>query len=206
MSQPFITAAVEGDVDAAVARRLIRMAGGQIHKVEGFRGKRFLSQRIASYNQAARFHPWFVLVDFDGDAVCPGELYRIWMPNPGPLMCCRFAVQEAEAWLLADSEALSRFLAVPPLSFCSAPDAVPNPKRFIIDVARRSRKREVVKDLVPRVGSGREVGPAYTSRMIEFIENHWRPQVAEGSSPSLCKCRIRLREFVWRLLASCEHE
>jgi hypothetical protein len=39
--------------------------------------------------------------------------------------------------------------------------------------------------MVPREAAGRPVGPAYTSRLIEYIEAHWRPDVAAQHAASL---------------------
>ena len=46
--------------------------------------------------------------------------------------------------------------------------------------------------MVPRPGSGRLVGPAYASRLIEYAEAHWRPEVAGQCTDSLRRCRERL--------------
>jgi hypothetical protein len=54
---------------------------------------------------------------------------------------------------------------------------------------------DIREDMLPRRGSGRPIGPAYTSRMIEFVENNWRPEVAARSSDSLRRCLVRLREI-----------
>jgi len=31
-------------------------------------------------------------------------------------------------------------------------------------------------------------GPGYTSRIIEYASNHWRPSAAAKRSPSLARC------------------
>ena len=49
--------------------------------------------------------------------------------------------------------------------------------------------------MVPRDGSGRSVGPAYASRMIEYVEGFWRPEVAAHRADSLRRaiaCVVRL--------------
>ena len=44
---------------------------------------------------------------------------------------------------------------------------------------------EIRDDMVPREGSGRSIGPAYVSRIIEFALSHWRPAEASHRSESL---------------------
>ena len=71
-----ISAAVEGDVDEAVARRLIVGAGAQPGSIYGKHGKAALRTRIDGYNRAAQHAPWLVLVDLDSDAACAPVLRR----------------------------------------------------------------------------------------------------------------------------------
>jgi len=72
-----ISAAVEGSVDEAVARRLVRHVGGQPGKVYGKGGKPSVLNNLEGYNNAGRHFPWFVLVDLDRDcAPMVGERRR----------------------------------------------------------------------------------------------------------------------------------
>lgn len=191
-----ITAAVEGLVDEAVVRRLIQHVGGELNRVYGKNGKAHLRQRIGGYNQAARISPWIVLVDLNRDADCAPPLLADWLPDPAPNMCFRVAVREVESWLLADRDRIARFLGVAVARVPSAPEVLDDPKRLMVELAVRSRRREIREDMVPRPGSGRPTGPAYASRLIEFIAAHWRPGVSARSSESLRRCLIRLREMV----------
>ena len=78
------------------------------------------------------------------------------------------------------------------------PDSVDDPKRALVNLARRSRRRAVRDEIVPREGSGRSVGPLYTTRMIEFVQNKaagWRINHALGVSDSLNRCVGHLRRF-----------
>jgi hypothetical protein len=111
-------------------------------------------------------------------------------------MCFRIAVRAIEAWLLADRERLATLLGVATNLLPGNPDEVGNPKTALVDLARRSRRRAIRDELVPRAGSGRAVGPLYTSRMIEFVEDTaagWRPEQAARQSDSLARCITRLR-------------
>jgi hypothetical protein len=111
-------------------------------------------------------------------------------------MRLRVAVRKAEAWLLADRERLSRFLGVSADLIARKPEDLANPKREIVDLASRSRRRAIRQDMVPRQGSGRAVGPAYSSRLIEFVSDAqagWRPDVAAENADSLRRCLKSLR-------------
>jgi hypothetical protein len=194
-----ISGAVEGDVDEAVLGRLVEHVGAALGPIHGKQGKTHLRRRLGGYNRAAHFSPWVVLVDLDQDADCAPPFRTSWLPNPAPLMCFRVAVREVEAWLLADREHLARFLSVGISRVPVDPEAVDDPKRTMIDLATLSRRRDIREDMVPRSGSGRIVGPAYTSRLIEFVVDTragWRPDVAASSSASLNRCLGRLRWLV----------
>lgn len=194
-----ISSAVEGLVDEAVVKRLIAEAGGEIGPIYGKAGKPRLKQRIIGYNNAAHRHPWIVLVDLDNDADCPPPLKAAWLPDPASYMCFRIAVRAAEAWLLADRERFAAFFRVRSSDIPVAPESISDPKEVVIQLARRSRSRDIRQDMVPRPGSGRRIGPAYVSRLIEFVSDRqrgWRPDHAAQSSDSLRRCLVRIRELV----------
>jgi len=180
-----ISAAVEGITDEAVIRRLIVHVGAAPGAVYGKYGKPNLKVKIAGYNNAAKHAPWVVLVDLDQDAACAPPLRAAWVPSPARHLCFRIAVRSIEAWLLADTEAMAAFLSVARAKIPSDPESLANPKEALVNLSRGSRRREIRDDMVPRQGSGRSIGPAYTSRMIEFASTHWRPEQAARRSDSL---------------------
>lgn len=190
-----LTAAVEGLVDEAVVRRLAKHVGMEVGPVHGKNGKGHLRQRIAGYNNAARISPWLVLVDLNREAECAPPLRGAWLNQPATNMCFRVAVREVESWLLADRGRLAKFLGVPTSRVPTTPEAIEDPKRTVIELAARSRRRDIREDMVPRPGSGRRVGPAYESRLIEFVGSLWQPEVAARFSDSLRRCLIRLKEM-----------
>ena len=160
-----ISAAVEGDVDEAVVRRLVAHAGGQTGDVYGKNGKPALRRRIDGYNNAARYAPWVVLVDLDNDADCAPSIREEWVPAPAPNLCFRIAVREVEARPMADAQTLARYLSVGLGRIPADPETLERPKDAMVDLARRSRRNDIRKDMVPRQKSGRRVGPAYASRL-----------------------------------------
>lgn len=177
-------------------RRLLDMVGLEMGDVHGLRGKNLLDQRLRGYNNAARFAPWVVVRDLNRDAPCASALVQQLLPTPAPGMCLRIAVRSAEAWLLADREEISRFLSVSPARVPVAPDMALDPKRLLVDLARRSRRRAIREDVVPPPGTSGVVGPGYSGRIIEFASKSWRPHVAARQSRSLSRSIQALRR--WR--------
>ncbi len=190
-----VSAAVEGILDEAVVRRLIRHVGHAPGDVYGKNGKPFLRTRIAGYNNAARHAPWLVLVDLDAEDECAPPVRNAWLPDPAPRMCFRFAVQAVEAWLMADAERLATFIGVARKAIPADPEALEHPKQAMVNLARRSRRRDIARDLVPRDASRRIEGPAYTSRLIEYTTERWRPDVAAAQADSLRRTMDCLRRL-----------
>ena len=175
----FISAAVEGVSDEAVVRRLIDVRGAEVHRVQVQHGKQNLRRALPGYNGAAQGDPWLVLVDLDQDYAC------------GPLLVAD--------WLLADADRFSDFFGVARQSVPEQPDDLPDAKAAVLVLAAQSSKRAIRDDMVPRPRSGRRVGPAYTSRMMEFATrpaDGWRPDIAATRSPSLSRCITRLDELI----------
>ena len=195
---PVITAAVEGNLDEAVIRRLIEDAGCVVGLVYGRRGKNYLRDKLKAFNHAALFRPWVVLVDLDRDADCAPRLRQEWLERPSTGMLFRVAVREVESWLLGDRDRLANFLHVNSDRISANPEDLPNVKRTMVDLARRSRRREIVEDIVPDPTAGRIVGRAYSSRLSEFVLDRaagWRPNVAAQVCPSLWRFINRLKNF-----------
>ena len=201
-----ISAAVEGIVDEAVIRRLFSDMNLELGSVYGKNGKPQLHRSIKGYNNAARFSPWLVLVDLDQDFDCAPLLREEWLPEPGSYICFRVAVREVEAWLLADYERIASFLRLPRTKVPTDPETLNDHKNTIVNLARQSRRRDIREDMVPRPGSGRAIGPAYSSRLIEFVTSYWRPHVARRHSDSLNRTISCLENLMrrWKARGNCQ--
>ena len=193
---PFVTVAVEGIADEAVAGKLISLVGADMGAVYGKQGKSHLRQRLAGYNHAARHAPWLMLVDLDRDADCAPPVLRAWLPNPAPMACLRVTVRAIEAWLIADAESLAGYLGISRNRIPEQPEGLDDPKAEMVNLARASRHRPIRQDMVPRDRSGRSVGPAYSSRLVEFIVGCWRPKVAAIRADSLNRAIRALRRLM----------
>lgn len=181
-------------MDEAVARKITNAVGATPALTYGRTGKAHLVERLPGYNLAAQYSPWLVLMDLDNDE-CGPRLRAELLPDQSERMCFRIAVREVESWLMADRSEMASFLRVSSRRLPQSPDDLQDPKQSIVQAARHSRTRAIRDDIVPRPRSGRVVGPAYPSRMTEFVAL-WRPEVAAATSDSLRRCLARLAEFV----------
>jgi hypothetical protein len=189
---PPISGAVEGIVDEAVVRTLLGHVGREAGTIYVQGGKPRLLAKLGGFNAAARFSPWVVLVDLNGDAACAPDFVTETIPAPSVHMIFRVAVRQVEAWLMADRERLARYLRVSQARVPNDPEAEVDAKQTMVNVARASRDRRVRQDMVPTPGGGRKTGPNYAGRLIEFATQRWRPDVAAARADSLNRCMRRL--------------
>ncbi len=193
---PGVDLVVEGPTDEAVLGKVCQYAGLTPRRVFGKTGKQYVLDRLQNYNQAGKWYRWVALVDFNSEATCVGVFVTRHLPAASPCMRFRVAVRSIESWLLADREAIARYLSVPTSRVPLNPDSLPHPKQEMINLARRSRSSRIRRDMVPRQGSGATEGPAYASTLQQFVLSHsdpWHVNEALAASESLRRCVAALR-------------
>jgi hypothetical protein len=200
---PPIKIVAEGDTDFPVARAVVKLAGLTPGDEIDCGGKTKLDAKLPGYNAAAAHGPWLVLRDLDHDETCAGRLVTRLVKEPGRFLCLRIAVRAVETWLMADAERLASFIHVPKTRIPHEPDKLDDPKVTLVNIARGSRKPDIVRDMVPREGASRKIGPGYEGRISDFAQEHWRADVARASSPSLDRC-IRALERLRSVLHTSE--
>jgi hypothetical protein len=178
---------VEGVVDAAVARRLIRSRGAIPGMERVTRGKGTFMTVLPKYNAPASFQRWLAIRDLDHDADCAPALIQSHQLQPSDFWSYRIAVREVEAWLMADRDAFADALGVRASAIPTQPEVIADPKQVVVNLARRSRKRDIRPSLVPEAGAVITIGPEYAAWMSNFAENAWDPDRACETSviPSL---------------------
>jgi len=194
MQQP-LTLATEGFDDEAVARKICATLGISVADFYPARGKTKLDPKIRAYNQAAAFVPWLVLRDLDADAPCAGALCRQLLQDPADQMMLRIPVRSIESWLLSDVNSIAAFLKVSATLLPGDPETLSNPKRELVNLARRSRSKIIRDSMVPLEGFSVSIGPDYTTRLVEYARWHWDPLRAAERSESLRRCLAALRRL-----------
>lgn len=190
----YISGIVEGPVDEVCLRRLLDYVGATAGIVRVKQGKNNLLDELRKYNQAANYSQWVALIDLDRDFACAVDAKRKWLPHPARYMCFRIVVRAIECWLMADREAIARFLSVSIAKVSKTPEQFDDPKQELINLARQSSNIKTQKAMVPRPGA--RVGGLYTAYMIRYIQNHWRPDVALDNADSLRRTVRCLRQLL----------
>jgi hypothetical protein len=189
--------AVEDQLSESVARRLLNdvdrdYAVGVAYGREGFG---YLRKTIHGWNRAAKGIPFMVITDLDRYP-CASALIREWLVEPqNPNLLLRVAVREVESWLLADGVNLARYLAAPERHVPADPDKLQDPKSSLIELASRSRSKELRYRIIPRAGSTAKQGPDYNSSLSHFVRSTWDIRAASLASPSLARTIAKLNTF-----------
>jgi len=187
---------VEGNVDAAIAVKLIAHTGHDAGIVYGRRGIGYIETKLAGFNRSAQGIRYLAMVDLmDTAHACAPDVVRVWLPHPAPMMHFRVVVREIESWLLADVEGMAEFLNVAPARFAADPESIRDPKQRLVNITRHSRSRDLRAAIVPDHGSTAPVGPRYNAEMSRFVLEAWDPERARVRAPSLAKCIARLAEI-----------
>lgn len=187
---------VEGEIDEIIAHQIISRLGHEIGVGYGKRGVGYIQKKIQNFNETAQSILYLVLVDFmDTKLECPAQVISNWLPNKNELMFFRVVVREIESWVLADRESLAAFLNVNIELIPAKPENEPDPKRKLVNIARKSRSKKIRDALVPDQNSTAQVGKLYTSEIKRFVSDFWNIDTARKNSPSLNKCLLRLSEI-----------
>lgn len=192
-----VVLATEDALSEAVGCRLVDENGPDLGIAQTIRrgGFGYLKSKFRNFCEMARVSPVFLLTDLDS-ADCPATLIGDWSHRNviPPQLVFRVAVRQVESWLLADREAMARFLKIAVRHIPLDPDALPDAKHSLLQVAARA-PRGVRSELVADAGAIAAQGLGYNAMLCEFVRSYWDPSRAVARSNSLARARVRLSEL-----------
>ena len=198
MTDIIINLVVEDALSEAVVREILRQSGRSfvIASCSNRRGSGNIKNIISGLNNAAKGTPYFVLTDLD-NIECPLALISNWLSQQSrhPNLIFRVAVREVEAWVLADRQAFSRFLGLPIQSIPNDVDSISDPKQFLVNLARKSKKRIIREAIVPDPKSTAQIGKDYNGQLVQFVQQSWRSDEAKSCSESLTRAINTIANF-----------
>lgn len=192
----------EDDLSEFVMTRLLDSFGQKYHIGNTYNGQGFgyIKTNIRGFNQASIASPFFVLTDLDNYS-CPIDLLEDWIKFPrNPNFIFRIAVREIESWILADIDGFSKFIGVSSSNFPNNPDLEVDPKRTLINLVKRSRKRSLKSDIIP-INENAKIGPNYNGALMEFVFKEWSVSRAMQKSESLRKAYDYLDRYTYEIPA-----
>ena len=185
---------VEDILQEVVLRKLLQTYRKDINivSVSGKCGNMYIKENLKTFNVASQYLPHVVITDLD-QKTCAPQLIRDWINfDIHKKMLFRIAEKEIDAWLLSDRESFAKLMNIPVNKIPLNTQEIADPKQYIINLARKSRKR-IIKDIIP-AGTGRQ-GPAYNIVLQRFVYEQWSAEKAANCNESLRKTIDRLKEF-----------
>lgn len=159
------------------------------------RGYGKIKKIISGLNHAAKGMPYLILTDLDREE-CPLIILSEWLTQPKhPNLLFRIAVKEVEAWLLAHREAFAEFLGISVDLILSDVDKISDPKQLLINLAKKSKKRELRDGIVPDRNSTAKIGKDYNGQLIKFVNQNWQAAAAQTNSSSLKRAMDAIVHF-----------
>ncbi len=199
-----ITLAVEDELSEHLLRALLIQTRRNflIGAVYGKRGSGYLKQKLPAFNNAAKGTGFVLVTDLD-DCPCVPQLIQDWFAcalseypkRKHNNLSFRVAVREIESWVLADREQFADHFGLATHLIPEQTDTIADPKRFLLQIVAKCRKRSLRDDIVPKAGDKRRVGPDYNGRLGEFIQDRWRAEAAILHSASLQSAWNAMRSF-----------
>lgn len=195
-----INLVVEDELSEVVVRKILSESRNKFEVgVPYSRGDYgYIKQRIDGFNKAAKGTPYAVIVDLEDE--CPPSQIMNWLQHPiAPNLVFRIAVREIESWILADRKGFAALLNVSVNLIPPDTDRIQDPKQFLIDLTRKSRRHSIREAIVPRHGSTAKVGPYYNGQLSQFVLNEWSIEEAINYSESLKRAVHAFNRFkpVW---------
>jgi len=191
----------EGYMEEVVASKLVPFCNHELGIVYGKRGCKYIREKATKFRHlATKLSGLLILTDFrDTKEDCVPSALQMYilneLPNPPSNFLCRFAVNELESWLMADREGLATYMGIDISLIPFETEEVDYPKRTIVNLAQKSRKKVIRNGIAPPPEHRAEVGPEYMLLLRDFIINYWNIEAAMLNSPSLRRCIQRLREL-----------
>jgi len=181
-----ISLVVEDTLGQVVLRRILReyRSDALVGSCYGNRGYDYIKKRARAFNKAAKGLPLLMLADLEMECA-PAQIGTLLSGPRHPNLIFRVAIMEIESWILADRGGFSSFLGVAKRLIPQNVDVIVDPKKLVVNLARRCRRRSLREALVPAPASTAKVGPGYNGQLSSFVDSTWNISEASQNSPSL---------------------
>jgi len=169
------------------------------------RGGQVKSQ-IKQYNKLSETYPVILLIDLDNNDCAPQLLNKL-ISVKNKNFIFNIAIDEAEAWLMADREGFADYFkinlkeipvaclkkqgggkALTEMNF-----SVKSSWFLTHELIKKSRSSEFIQQLTPKPNASK--GPEYNPCILPFIENKWNIDNACKNSDSLNRMITRIKNF-----------
>jgi len=162
-----------------------------------------VKSKIAEFNKLSETYPVVLLIDLDNNDCAP-QLMQQLVKDKNKNFIFNIAVDEAEAWLMADREGFASYFKIKVSDMPSAHQTKQGGRKMLTEMyfaykssmylthvlIKKSKKSEYIQQLSPKKGAAK--GPEYNSCILPFIQNAWNIDNARKNSDSLNRMIIRI--------------
>lgn len=197
----------EDAVTLAVTKKILTYCATEIQIISELpaRGGQVRS-KISEFNKLSETHPVVLLIDLDNDDCAPILIEKS-IKNKNNDFIFNIAVDEAEAWLMADRNGFASYFKIKiedmPLphqtkqggtkTLTEMNFAYKSSMYLTHELIKRSKSSEFIQQLTPQKNATK--GPEYNSCMLPFIQNVWNIDNARQNSDSLNRMILRLKKL-----------
>ncbi len=198
----------EDEATKAVIIRLLKDYAPNLHVLRDLpaRGSQ-VKAKIGNFNSLAKSYPVILLTDLDNEPCGPiGKTNLLGGLIQEKDFLINIAVDEVEAWLMADRDAFARYFGIPlgqmPVSVpqkMSGHKALPEiyvPLKsswfFTHNLMHCSTNAEKKAQVAVSPKDKNCKGKEYNTAVVPFIQDVWNPEVARLASDSLNRMIVRL--------------
>lgn len=187
----------EDAVTVAIIKKIIAYCSTEIEIITELpaRGGKVKS-KIDEFNALSNAFPVILLIDLDADTCAPLLLKKL-VENKNDNFIFNIAVDEAEAWLMADREGFAAYFGIKledmPISHKTKQGGRKELTEMKFDsksswfltheLIKKSGNSGFIRQLTPKDGAAK--GPEYNAGILPFIENGWSIDNARNNSDSL---------------------
>jgi hypothetical protein len=166
-----------------------------------------IKSKIQEFNKLSLAFPVVLLTDLDAYSCAP-QLLQQFIPDKNENFIFNIAVDEAEAWIMADREGFAEYFQIKIDDMPSSRQTKQGGRKAVIEMdfsykssmylthelIKKSKKSEFIQQLTPKKGAAK--GPEYNSCILPFIQNKWNIDCACKNSDSLCRMIDRIKKLI----------
>ena len=165
-----------------------------------------VKSKMQEFNKLSEVYPVILLIDLDNNDCAP-QLMKQLVKDKNNDFIFNIAVDEAEAWLMADREGFASYFRIKVNDMPSTYLTKQGGKKALIEMnfaykssmylthelIKKSNNSEYIQQLTPKKGATK--GPEYNSCVLPFIQNAWNIDAARQNSDSLNRMIMRIKNL-----------
>jgi len=169
-----------------------------------------IKKKIPEFNVLSKTYPVVLLMDLDNN-LCAPQLLEQLIKEKNNDFIFNIAVDEAEAWLMADIKGFANYFKIKEEDMPSVYQTKQGGRKALTEMnftykssmylthelIQNSKNSEYIQQLAPKKNAAK--GPEYNACMLPFILNAWNIDNARQNSDSLNRMIIRIENLLKKL-------